>query len=160
MFHPARLACCAALIVLVAFVAFAVRPAVLADLGLDLSDWPDQLRDLDRAIERREKLLQKFSDLKAAIQAKDRVSRELIAGRMTLGQAARRFCELADRPEPEYLDLLGRYYPGDTGEESLCRHVIEWACKSLENEPSRQEVVCRRLEDELREHLRELRDGR
>jgi hypothetical protein len=158
MFRPARLASYALLVVALA-AAVAVRPDALADLGLDLSDFPDWLRQLDRELERRESLGRQFRIFQAAELAREQATRDVIAGRLALGQAARRFCDLADRPEPAYRELISRHYPAETSDESLCRLVITWARKLLEDEPSRQEEVCRRLDGELRELFRASKCG-
>jgi hypothetical protein len=152
MFRPARFACCA-LAVLALVVAVAVRTAALADVGFDLSDLPVWLHTIDHELDRREKLLHQLREIHAASLLRTQVSRDLIDGKLSLGEATRRFCELADRPESAYRELLGYLHPAASEEETLCRHVIFWTCKLLEEEPSRQKAVCRRLEIEMREHL-------
>ena len=38
-------------------------------------------------------------------------------------------------------------------EESMCRHVIAWACQVLDTQPAQAATVRQRLEGELRKHL-------
>jgi hypothetical protein len=159
MFQLARLVSCAALVAFALLVTCVLCPAVLTDLGLNLSGLPVWLRDLDREWARSEKLVRQFQDFRTANQTKRRLSKELIDGKRTLAEVARAFCDLSDRPEPAYRELLGNYYPADSSEESLCLHILDWTDKLLWEEPARHEEIRRRLEGEMREHLRATQGG-
>jgi hypothetical protein len=85
------------------------------------------------------------------LEAKDEVAREVIAGRMTLAEAAARFRTIdASRPPhlPVHLDVV----PGSSDEERICRQVIAYVENNLEGRPDRDAVLAR-LEADLRRHL-------
>jgi hypothetical protein len=146
-----RLAGCAALVALPLLGWGALRPAVFEALGLDWWDWPNCLRQYDAASERAEELAQKSRVALGQMQAKDAIARDLIAGRLSLAEATRLFLEM-----PRTTEFVRRYvrecFPGATAEEGMSRYVIQWACDMLPQQPDR-EVLCRRLEAELAEHL-------
>jgi hypothetical protein len=85
-------------------------------------------------------------------ESKRQVARDLLAGQVSLTQAAARFGELNARPPETDASL----FPGATEEERLCRQVIQFATKELEGKPedggrpTAESVACRRrLEGEL-----------
>jgi hypothetical protein len=159
MSHSARLTCCAALVGLPVLVVCAVRPALLAEFGLDPSAWAVLVGNFDYQMERQQHLKRRLESVNTAIRLKRELCRELIAGRVTLAHTARRFCELADRPEAEFLELIRREFPAETDEETMGRHVISWLCNQLDDDPIEQDAVRRRLEAELERQLRTSPDG-
>jgi hypothetical protein len=87
------------------------------------------------------------------VQAKRAVVTELLADRLTLGEAAARFREL-DADMPETRDRLVQHYPGVPYEVAMCRQVIEQARSVLRvRAPEQVERVVARLEAELEAHL-------
>jgi hypothetical protein len=137
----------------------AARPALLGEFGLDPSAWAVWVGNFDHQMERQQQLKRRLEGINTALQIKRELARELIAGRITLAQTGHRFCELAGRPEEEFLELIRREFPAETDEETLCRHVIGWVCNQLEDDPVQQEAVRRRLEAELERHLHSAPDG-
>jgi hypothetical protein len=156
MSHVARLVCCAALVSLPLLVAGAVRPTLLEEFGIDPSGWATSLGNFGYELERQEQLKRQLHEIQTAMQLKSELCRDLIAGRVSLAQTTRRFCELAGRPREEFLELIRREFPGETEEETLCRHVIAWVCNRLDDDPVKQDAVRRRLEAEMQELLRTL----
>ena len=61
----------------------------------------------------------------ARIEAKDAVVDRLLAGEITLLEAAAWFRQLCDNP-PEHGVDFRRIFPGDSDGEKACRHVIAW----------------------------------
>jgi hypothetical protein len=93
------------------------------------------------------------------IAAKDQVTDRLLAGDLTLLQAAAWFRRLND--DPPHLPTDYSKLPGESEEEKVCRQVIAWAGHRLGLQgvaASEADGTVRRLEDELDGRLR--RDGR
>ena len=65
------------------------------------------------------------------VRAKHAVASELLAGQLTLGEAAARFREL-DAHMPDRRDFLLRRHPAVSYEVALCRQVIEYVEAKLE----------------------------
>jgi hypothetical protein len=85
------------------------------------------------------------------LERKSEIARELIAGRLTLFEAAARF-KAVNAARPANLPPILDPYPGATYEERLCRQVIVFADTELEGSYDRAEFVAR-LEADLQEHL-------
>jgi hypothetical protein len=84
------------------------------------------------------------------IQAKHAVVAELLAGRLTLREAATRFGEL-DADVPGIRDRLAQRYPGASYEVALCQEVIEQVRSVLRvRAPEQRESLLARLEAELK----------
>jgi hypothetical protein len=84
-------------------------------------------------------------------QSKQAVTDEVIAGRLSLTEAAERFAqfgELMDGAGPS----IGRYVGADD-EQALCRNVIVWASCALPRGSSQQTAVLDRLKAEYRERF-------
>jgi hypothetical protein len=143
-----RFSACAALVAGLLAGAWALRPAVLTDLGLDVWEWPRWQHTLDSQSEREGELGRRWQISARREQLKNEICRELIEGRLTLRQAARRFAELPDPPERLWEDLR-QNYPEGGDEERMCRHVIDWASDLPPRVPSRAEELRRRLREEL-----------
>lgn len=85
--------------------------------------------------------------------ARKRIARELLAGRLTLLEAAERFRDLAEaNPEFSWEGFRSRF-PGASDDERHARHVI-YAVGMEGDDPGRARVVVARLEAELSEALR------
>ena len=105
--------------------------------------------------DREARLEEQFEELNARIAAKDRIADRLLAGEMTLAEAAAYFGRLYERAGLR-ADAL-REYRGSSEGEILCRQVIAWVENKVRSEQSPEEAerVVRRLEAELRRHLAE-----
>jgi hypothetical protein len=90
--------------------------------------------------------------------AKDRLTGEVIAGRLSLPEAAARFRALeAGRPN-RYCRTRTDLFPGGSEGERYCRAVITRVVNRLHAEdPAREQEVSARVEAELRDLL--ARDG-
>jgi hypothetical protein len=84
----------------------------------------------------------------ARTEGKQRICRELVAGRLTLAAAARQAAALPP-PTPEVAEALREADAGATAEERMCRHLVEWACAMLADHPEQAAAVRQRLEAEL-----------
>jgi hypothetical protein len=104
-----------------------------------------ELRRMDQ-LESRRKLL--FWSLTTRCAVADR----LIAGRLTLFEAAAAFRAI-DEVKRRGLKLYPGDFAGKTDEERLCRRVIHFTFERLCGSPERGKVVDR-LEEELQKHLR------
>jgi hypothetical protein len=148
---PSRLLAAAGLLVGLAACLLCLAPQALRPLGLDFGDLPALYRRLEESHRRREELDHRREVLLRRIAAKEQVVAELVAGRLTLLQAAARFRDLKEEP-PDMADPPG--YPCGCSEgERLCREVMAWADGWLaERAPQRAAAVAARLEAELRRH--------
>ena len=143
-----RLAGCAAFAGLLITGGCALSPDLFVDLGLDWWNWPKELRQADAEAERAKELMARRQTLDAQMHRKDQLCRALIAGRLTLAEATRQFTELFGTTDVLRRAIRTRF-PGATGEESMSRHVIMWACDLLAQEPARADALRRRLLAEL-----------
>ena len=145
-----RLAGSAALAVLLITGGCALHPSLFADLGLDWWTWPKSLWQRDVEHERDVELTRRWQGAEWRTRSKDRICRELIAGRLTLAEATRQFMGLPGTTEAMWQGIRS-HFAGATPEENMGRRVIVWACGLLEQEPVRAEALRRRLHAELNE---------
>ena len=145
-----RLATGCALLGLLAGTVGFLGTGLLARLGIEGWDLPGSLDMLEEAREREETLATKVELAKARRATLDRVARDLLAGRLTLSQAAGRFRDLLADCEALWAHLAEEV-PGRTEEERLCRYVIGWATSLLDRD--REAVVRASLEAELESRL-------
>ena len=90
------------------------------------------------------------------IRAKRAIALEVLAGRLTLRQAAAHFRELdAGRPERKLAHWRASC-PGNTDEERYCWTVLRYVGQEVWHDPARAREARRRLEAELPPHLRRL----
>jgi hypothetical protein len=112
-------------------------------------DWESQRRA-------RAQMQRQTDVLLARVKAKEEVIQQLVAGQLTLFEAAAWFGHLNQNP-PELASTSTRMFPGRSPEEKLCRQVIHWAEQHLRattTDSHTQELICR-LEDDLATHLAE-----
>jgi hypothetical protein len=79
---------------------------------------------------------------------KERITRDLIEGQITIHEAARQYARLPDEP-PDFREALRLSEQGATHHERLSRHLIDYVSNTLYAEPARQQEVSRRLTAEL-----------
>jgi hypothetical protein len=89
------------------------------------------------------------------LERKERVTRALLAGRLSLLEAAAYFRALNHGSPEFYWEGFRTRIPGATDDERHCNSVIDSACLSVSRrDRARAEEVDRRLRAELAEHLR------
>lgn len=87
------------------------------------------------------------------LAVKSEAVRRLIAGELTLAEAAARFRHVHDQPGAGR-DYFRERYPSLGAEEAACRQVIEWVWVELnQTSPGRARQTVRRLEAELQGQL-------
>jgi hypothetical protein len=99
-------------------------------------------------------LTQATYEVEERCRRKDRISDEMLTGKLTFFEAAAQFRALYADPR-SWPDLHSSRPEYDDG-AAWCRLVIDWADVQMayEKSPGQAQVVRQRLEDELREHLR------
>jgi hypothetical protein len=152
-----RLAGCASLLGLFFLGAFAFLPVFEDEAGFNPGEWLRYRQIFESETERGEELEQQNGRAIERHHAKNAIARELIAGRLSLAEAVRRFDDLPF-PPANMRDLLRRCYGGASDAESMTRHVIEWTCQLLDREPDREAALRARLEAELRSAVRDAQD--
>jgi hypothetical protein len=86
------------------------------------------------------------------LQVKQEIVAQLVAGRVSLLEAASRF-RAASQPIAESAGLAVAARSGQESDERVCRTLIGWAYLALCEYPERAEVVSNRLETDLQEIL-------
>ena len=85
--------------------------------------------------------------------AKERITENVISGRIPLLVGAARFQDLyARRPPNPFCVPKVQLFPGASEGERLCRQIIQWVKMRLDKDPSRDQVVAR-LTADLHAHL-------
>jgi hypothetical protein len=105
---------------------------------------------LYREMQRGAALSKRDEMVRRCLEAKTRITAEVVAGRLTLLEAAAAFQECHESVKAGNDSWAGTYQaPGD--EEALCHNVILWATKATRRDPELQAAVVGRLEEELRQ---------
>jgi hypothetical protein len=78
--------------------------------------------------------------------AKDRIVKDLIAGRLNVNDAAWQYGDLPDA-HSDFLEQLRETEQGASDHERLCWHLIDYACSTLESEAAQQELRSRLMQD-------------
>jgi hypothetical protein len=125
------------------------RPAWAAHWNLDWWSLPELQENVRQGQQTRAAMEPRCDAAAARLAAKEQTTQELLAGRLTLVQAAARFRVLNASATGEARDLT-LYLDGATDEERLCRQVIGWAkgARAIRS-PEAGEQTCQRLEEEL-----------
>jgi hypothetical protein len=128
------------------------RPAWASAIGLDGWNLPAEEAHLAAERRRAADLMTRDQATLARIIVKSHVVQDLLAGRLTLLEAAAQFrCvnETAEQP----LDLT-QSFPGRTEGERYCRQVLQWSRIEAQRLPSDESAdVMHRLEAELADCL-------
>jgi hypothetical protein len=141
------LMCGVMLAALVLAVAPLMRGASRSDSGY-LAEWVP-LGQLLEAQRRTDELDEQLAIAVRHLALRKEVSKELIAQRLTLREAATRFQALARENASYNWVEFRRDHPGRTEEERFCRHVIGWVEMTLKRQPGETAKVVARLEAEL-----------
>jgi hypothetical protein len=108
-------------------------------------------RDLLAEARRSEALAAREEASRRYNEAKQAVTGEVIAGRLSLAEAAERFALLNGLLDGDGAALAP--YQGPVGEQALCANVIVWVSATLPRGSSRLASVQARLEAEYRERF-------
>src|SRR5262249_41069272 len=100
-----------------------VRPQWASALGLEWGDRPALVKLLVEEHRRGEKMTHHAAIVARRVFGKDEITKDLVAGHVTLLEATARFRRLETETR-EYLCYPLGIYRGDTEEERLCRQVI------------------------------------
>jgi hypothetical protein len=137
---------------------FSVCPDWAESAGLDLWKVPSLGDRMEAELRRGDDLEGRLDEVTRRIDAKTRVTEEVVAGRLGLLEAAARFRDLTGGSAEALRHLRGAY-DGADDDERFCRAVIAWARTSVpDRTPGEPGPTAPRLEAELRDRLR--RDGR
>jgi hypothetical protein len=74
----------------------------------------------------------------------------VIAGRLSLLEAAARFRDLDEQPPAARREVLRCAYPGASDDECRCRAVLQYVWVEARDRPGADPAVAKRLEAELR----------
>ncbi|HKI33340.1 MAG TPA: hypothetical protein VKA46_15915 [Gemmataceae bacterium] len=125
------------------------RPAWAARLGLDWWSLPELQERVRRGEQEMAEMDPRLDAAAARMAAKEQTTQDLLAGRLTLLQAAARFRAHNASP-PRLAADLADHIAGATEEERLCRQVIGWAKgAAATTSPGAGERTRQRLEAEL-----------
>jgi hypothetical protein len=121
--------------------------------GQGLGGVPDSLAQIEENRQIGKEIDDRHRRVLERMKAKDAIAEDLIAGKLTLVEAAARVRDLPDGM-PGWMNLLPPEELGANDDETLCRHVIGWAQTVLADRPEKAAAVGRRLDAELREHVK------
>jgi len=128
---------------------------LLALCGVDVAEFCTSQEKAFRARQRQEWLRRRVEAIVQRNESREAVMRELLAGRLTLLQAARRFKDLNETPITCQDDYRSTY-PGRSDGEKVCRQVLAWLERDLPDlSPSQAALLRSTLEEELAENLRQ-----
>jgi hypothetical protein len=119
--------------------------------------WPEPCRDLADALREGDRLDEAMRLIVRREEAKMGVVRDLLAGRLTLRQAAALFRDLDQGPPAFNWEEFRRAYPCDTDEERHCREVIDCVRGVLPANSPESEAIARRFEAELPDRTEQVR---
>jgi hypothetical protein len=123
-------------------------------LALERGSLAALLADLGTQYRREQHLDTTMQESLQRLAEQRQVAQEVLAGRLTLLQAAARFRTIRAEDSPHHRALALRHYPGASEEEWLCRLVIGFVAAELQGQPEQERACRQRLEAELRQHLR------
>jgi hypothetical protein len=131
-----------------------VSPGLGGAVGLDFRDLPAALDKISQESEREGRLDGVLEVTDRRIAAKDEVTRDLIAGRLRLIEAAGRFRALDADASEGYREGWHRLAEGASDEVRYCRQVLNYVALLLKDRPDGGAPLRGRLEAELRHHLK------
>jgi hypothetical protein len=151
-----KTACClfaaAGIVGLVASCRFTPSTDIAPTEQPDQDAQPSLMAQVHASIEESRELDVQIEESIQRCKAKEDVVRDVIAGRLTLLEAAARFRDV-NASWPKARAVLQQAYAGLPYELALCRQVIAYAEVELRWSDQKDRVL-RRLEAELEEHLR------
>ena len=130
------------------------QPDLLDRCGLDPAALSELHEKEARTSQRRETLDRQSEIVQHRISAKQEVIGDLVAGRISFLQAARRFKDLNETPITCQDNYRSRF-PGRSDGEKVCRQVLAWLEGELRGlSPSQAASLRCTCEEELEENLR------
>jgi hypothetical protein len=124
-----------------------------ARLGVDWWSLFKLPKEMEEGLRQQEELDHRAEQIQRCVTDRQEVVAELIAGRISLLQAAVRFRRLNQRL-PESADAYNHFYPGNSEGERLCRYVIAYVRSTLLDEsPDLAPALVERLNAELAQLL-------
>jgi hypothetical protein len=124
-------------------------PEWAEDSGFDFWNLPQMNRQLEVQARRTEDLDARMESTLSRIEMRERVVDELVAGQISLHEAAAKFRELTEAV-PKYVEIIALQYPNMPEEERYCCYMLDyvWRSQGFPNEPTpalirlRQEFEC------------------
>jgi hypothetical protein len=116
--------------------------------GSNLACLPEDFFRLADEIELQDDLEAKVLNLRLVHQRKREIGLGLLAGRLTLREAAAAFAE-ADLKSPVREAVRHRMYPGLSEEECYYREVLSWVRVELNDRPEEAKAMLTRLQEQL-----------
>jgi len=131
-------------------------PEWVEDSGLDFWNLPRVNRQLELQARRTEDLDARLENTFSRIEIRQRVVDQILAGQMSLREAAAKFRELT-QAVPKHVELVKLHYPDMSEDEMYCRYVLDylWRGCGFPKEPT---PVLLKLQREL-EHARHQAGG-
>jgi hypothetical protein len=120
-----------------------------------IADYRESRQAIAKGRARSAELRSTLDRIHARLEAKDRIIRDLIAGRINADDAGWLYADLPD-PPPDFLEHLRETEQGSSDHERLCRHLIDYACDYMESGAARQALQDRLLQD-LENNLKHFR---
>jgi hypothetical protein len=143
-----RLSVCGVVLgVAVAFVGCVLVPWLGGPTLLGM-DFRELFREMGEERQRQEALRVREEAMMHCLKGKQEVTEAVIAGRLPLAEAVRRFRRLQGLMDDGQDEVLGTYSIGGVGNELMARNVLLWVRVALGKRPEGGEVL-RRLEKEL-----------
>ena len=137
--------CAVVAVVVVPFLSLAVaNPTWAKTAGLDVWNITSAERDLADATRTHRQLAADDITVLNRITAKEALTDEVIAGRVTLADAAAQFLALSS-DAPLYLTYLLDTYPHAADDERVALNVIDYATQRVEDPAERDALACRLL---------------
>jgi hypothetical protein len=121
-------------------------------LGLESVGIGDSLRDLEQARQHGAQLEDFRRNTLSRLQARAVIVRAVVAGRMSLREAAARFRDIDATMPADFRDHGRSDYSGATEEERLCRKVIH-SVVAQQDDPCLAAALGARLDEELQQLL-------
>ena len=147
-----RSLCAFAVFALLLLLVTHARPEWLQCLGLNLGTASDDLRFLQREIERQDELDAYAVRLRQSLKAKEDLIANLVEGRIALPEAAKRFRDLS-AGIPGVMDYVNTFEPGGSEDDRLCHYLTNCIRFMARDRPEKLRPVVARLEAELEQHL-------
>jgi hypothetical protein len=123
------------------------------DAGFDFWNLPQINRQLEEQARRSEDLDARLESSLNRIELRQRIIGELLAGQITLSQAAAQFRDLT-WAVPKYVALIQMQYPNMNEAEKYCRYVLDYARRYSGHHKEPGQIISR-LEREFNQSCRQ-----